>query len=95
MDAKLVEKLRSLNTVANGGRGSNTVKTILSEIDRGDSKSAEATWDWDGDKLHQYPELHITVIELLGCRSHHAHNCENWLCAELKKDVEKKVKAVK
>lgn len=65
-----------------------TARGILEYLERGDEKSAKALYNWDGDKIASNKKLQKTVENLLGCRTHNVHNCQNWLCVKLRKSLE-------
>jgi hypothetical protein len=60
------------------GYGNSIVRSIAQSLRRGDICSAQLQWYNDGDKLAK--PLRDSVIRLLGCRLHHTHDCQNWIC---------------
>lgn len=78
-----IDKLKAANAVANGGRGLECVRQILTHLDRGDEESAASIRQNDGDKILSYPEVERVVLELFGCRTHLKKDCGNWLCVKI------------
>lgn len=64
----------------NGGRGHQTARYIIAYLEKGMEREAGTIWETDGDKLALYPEIRRIVQDMLGCRVHRKHNCQNWLC---------------
>lgn len=62
-----------------------TARSILEYLERGDAQSAKNLYSWDGDKIASNHELQGAVESLLGCRTHHEKNCQNWLCVKIRR----------
>ena len=78
-------KLEKMESKANNGAGITCVKNIIFFIKKGELDKAKSKFSWDGDKVTQYPEINLYLINNLGCRTHGIVNCENELCIYMKK----------
>jgi len=84
MEKELIDKLDELQTSKNEGRGISCVQDIVHYLCKGNIKEAKAIWSWDGDKIRQYSDVDLFLIENLGCRTHGRINCEDERCKEVK-----------
>ena len=76
---RISELLDILNRT-NQPMGSSTGRAIYQSLFNGNVEEAKTVFSNDGDKLTQYPELHLWVINNLGCRTHGVVGCKNRLC---------------
>jgi hypothetical protein len=84
--ADLLDRLEAQNK-ADTGYGSCTVRGIANSLRHGDDtglSAAQSEWHCDGDKVYQHPKLRQALIDILGCRLHHTHDCTHWICSGVK-----------
>jgi hypothetical protein len=72
--------LKEIESKQNGGRGVQCVKSIISYCDMGMIEDAKWIYQWDSDKLSQYPELEKHLYEMFGCPLHFQKECNLWPC---------------
>ena len=65
------------------GYPNHTVKGIVKSLRHGSLSAAQAEWYCDGDKVRFHTKLGQAVIQVLGCRLHHQHDCKNWICRKI------------
>lgn len=81
MDAKkAAAAIRATEMVTNQPMGSGTARMIAKHLADGNVQCAMDHYDYDGDKLRQYPDLNRVVAYHLGCRIHHMVGCSSWMC---------------
>ena len=81
--AELLEKAE-IQHRQDTGYGNSTVRAIAQSLRRGSLSSAQAEWYNDGDKVHTYPNLTDALTQILGCRLHHVHQCQSWICKKFR-----------
>jgi len=65
-----IERIRSLNSVINDGRGSTTVRCMITEFDRNNPSEAAKLLYFEYDKLRQYPEMCVLLDEVFRVSYH-------------------------
>lgn len=65
-----IERIRFLNATINNGRGSATVRHMITEFERDNpSEAAKLLW-FEYDKLRQYPEMCVLLDEVFRVSYH-------------------------
>ncbi len=72
--------LDDLQSKENDGRGVSCICSIISFLRRKEYNNAKRVYQYDGDKIRQYPEIQDWLSNNFGCRTHLKKNCDNWLC---------------
>jgi hypothetical protein len=78
-----IDELERLGREAVPHTGHCTVVYIVGYLRKGDLRGAQAVYQNDGDKLWSYEKVRRKVVQMLGCRSHLQHDCQNWLCKKI------------
>lgn len=66
----IADELDKLQSLENEGRGVQCVRQMITYLRAGDFGSAWSTYQTDGDKTRQYPELERALRTHFGCRRH-------------------------
>lgn len=83
MDAKkAATAINAVEVLGNQPMGSGTARLIAQHLANGNVQCALDHYDYDGDKLRQYPDLNRVIAEHLGCRVHHQVGCQNRMCRD-------------
>ena len=87
-----IDKLKKLQEDRNGGRGITCVKHIINCLENNEIEQAQKVYQWDGDKIREYPFVQQWFNENMGCRTHLKKDCQDALCITLNKYNEDRIR---
>lgn len=90
-----IEQLKELDAKENEGRGISCVQSVITCLERNDIATAKIVYRNDGDKIRCYPKIQQWFYDNIGCRCHFEKNCDSWLCEDIRRYHDERIKNVK